>query len=418
MGVGLPIFILLSKQKGRNMNNQFLFIINDIRKNKVYFIWNIIQISIVCVLLSIVLQSIFEYRDVKSKFDKITEQSEIYMFRDETTDEKFDELLNDENKLHQLVELYNSVQKTVKASHGDILSFTANSNKRFYMSDELAEDIAQIWEVPEENKNSLDMISVSENFFQIYQLKIEGDLDQFKKTTKGKIPVIVGSSYQKKYQLHDVIYDSNDLAYEIIGFLQEGSYYIAPGEKREPVYLDQVIVKLSEVNAEDSVDLLDYFVTTYYITKDNDFMKNVVEQSKDNDLMDLNINNFTYQMNAITEDIKDEMILNGSIMVILFAFCLIAMTGNILQFISDAKREFAVHMMCGAGKRVIMCRIIMQMWCMYICSAVFVILIKKAFLTTFMSLALSAVYILFLCLLPIWILRRQTIQTMFKKSYE
>ncbi len=81
--------------------------------------------------------------------------------------------------------------------------------------------------------------------------------------------------------MHDVIYDSNDLAYEIIGFLQEGSYYIASGEKREPVYLDQVIVKLSEVNAEDSVDLLDYFVTTYYITKDNDFMKNVVKQSSD-----------------------------------------------------------------------------------------------------------------------------------------
>jgi hypothetical protein len=63
------------------MNNQFLFIINDIRKSKVCFTWNIIQISIVCVLLFIVLQSIFEYRDVKSKFDKITEQSEIYMFR-------------------------------------------------------------------------------------------------------------------------------------------------------------------------------------------------------------------------------------------------------------------------------------------------------------------------------------------------
>jgi len=355
---------------------------------------------------------------VKKKFDKITEHSEIYMFRDETTDEKFDELLNDEYKLHQLAELYDSVQKTESASHGEILSFTANSNKRFYMSEELAEDIVQIWNVPEENRDSLDMISVSENFFQIYQLKIEGNLDQFKKTSKEKIPVILGSSFQKIYQLHDLIYDSDHLAYEIVGFLEEGSYYIAPGERREPVYLDQVIVKLSEVNTEDSVDLLDYFVTTYYIIKDNDFMEDVVRQSKDYDLMDLGINNFTYQMNAITEDIKDEMILNGSIMVILFIFCLIAMTGNILQFISDAKREFAVHMMCGADKRVIMFRIIMQMWCIYISSAIFVILIKKASKTAFMSLAFSGLYILLLCLLPIWILKRQTIQTLYKKSYE
>ena len=99
------------------MKNQFLFVINDIRKNKVYFSWNIIQISIVCVLLSIILQSAFEYTDVKDKFDKITEQSEIYMFRDETTDEKFEELLNDENKRHQLAELYDSVQNRVEASH-------------------------------------------------------------------------------------------------------------------------------------------------------------------------------------------------------------------------------------------------------------------------------------------------------------
>lgn len=400
------------------MKNQFLFVINDIRKNKVYFSWNIIQISIVCVLLSIILQSAFEYRDVKDKFDKITEQSEIYMFRDETTDEKFDELLNDENKLQELAKLYDSVQKRVEDPRGDILSFTANSNKRFYMSEELAKDIAQIWKVPEENRDSLDMISVSENFFQIFQLKPEGDMDQFKKKSEGKIPVVLGSSFQKIYQLHDVIYDSNHQAYEIEGFLEEGAYYIAPGERREPVYLDQVILKLSEIDPEDSVDLLDYFVTTYYIIKDKDFMENVVEQSRDKDLMDLSINNFSFQMDAITGDIKDEMILNGSIMVILFIFCLIAMTGNVLQFISDAKREFAVHMMCGADKGAIIFRIIMQMWCIYISSAVFVILIKKASKTAFMSLAFSGSYILLLCLLPIWILKRQTIQTLYKKSYE
>lgn len=400
------------------MKNQFLFVINDIRKNKIYFSWNIIQISIVCVLLSIILQSAFEYRDVKDKFDKITEQSEIYMFRDETTDEKFEELLNDENKLHQLAKLYDSVQKRVEASHGDILSFTANSNKRFYMSEKLEKDIAQIWKVPEENRDSLDMISVSENSFQIFQLKPEGDMDQFKKKSEGKIPVVLGSSFQKIYQLHDVIYDSNHQAYEIEGFLEEGSYYIAPGERREPVYLDQVILKLSEIDPEDSVDLLDYFVTTYYIIKDNDFMENVIEQSRDKDLMDLSINNFSFQMDAITGDIKDEMILNGSIMVILFIFCLIAMTGNVLQFISDAKREFAVHMMCGADKGTVIFRIIMQMWCIYITSAVFVILIKKASRTAFMSLAFSGLYILLLCLLPIWILKRQTIQTLYKKSYE
>ena len=340
------------------------------------------------------------------------------MFRDETTDEKFEELLNDENKLHQLAKLYDSVQKRVEASHGDILSFTANSNKRFYMSEKLEKDIAQIWKVPEENRDSLDMISVSENFFQIFQLKPEGDMDQFKKKSEGKIPVVLGSSFQKIYQLHDVIYDSNHQAYEIEGFLEEGAYYIAPGERREPVYLDQVILKLSEIDPEDSVDLLDYFVTTYYIIKDKDFMENVVEQSRDKDLMDLSINNFSFQMDAITGDIKDEMILNGSIMVILFIFCLIAMTGNVLQFISDAKREFAVHMMCGADKGAIIFRIIMQMWCIYISSAVFVILVKKASKTAFMSLAFSGLYILLLCLLPIWILKRQTIQTLYKKSYE
>ena len=127
-----------------------------------------------------------------------------------------------------------------------------------------------------------------------------------------------------------------------------------------------MILKLSEIDPEDSVDLLDYFVATYYIIKDSDFMENVIEQSRDKDLMDLSINNFSFQMEAITGDIKDEMILNGSIMVILFIFCLIAMTDNVLQFISDAKREFAVHMMCGADKRAIIFRIIMQMWYIYI----------------------------------------------------
>ena len=398
------------------MKQQLVLFLNDICKNKVYFVWNLIQISIVCLLLSFIILSVFRYSDVKNKLSKMTVHSEIYMFKDETSQQKSDELLNDESMLPDLVQLYKFLQKKIVNSTCNVLSFTADSTRQFYLANELVEKFQK--ELHNQEYDSVDMISISKNFLEVYDLKCEGDIKKFEKISDEITPIIVGNDFRRMFHLYDTIYDYSGEKYEIVGFLDKNSYYIAPDKTREPIYLSKSILKLSEVDMNDSMELLNYFTSTYYIAKDSSFMEEVIEQSKKAGLLSLSINNFTYQMNAITADMKDQIILNGSIMVILFAFCLIAMTGNILQFISNGKKEFAIHMMCGASGRRIRFRVIMQMWCMYLGAVVITLIIAGGSKAVFLSLAIFAVYIGLLQFIPILILKQQSIQMMLRKSYE
>ena len=67
--------------------------------------------GIVCILISVILQSIFDYYNVKKKFDTMTVGREIYMFGDDTSEQKMDELLNEKKNLSSLVSLYNFIEK-------------------------------------------------------------------------------------------------------------------------------------------------------------------------------------------------------------------------------------------------------------------------------------------------------------------
>lgn len=400
------------------MKAQLLFLLEDIRQNKFYFIWNIIQISIVCILFSYILQSAFEYNDVKNKFDKMVEKSEIYMFSDQTADAKMDELMNEKKKLPKLVKLYESIEEKIKKSNGEVISFTADAGTRFYLNHELFGAFVKEFGLADHEYDSLELLSVSRNFFELFDLEVDGDLENLEKTSGKSIPIIVGNDFKKVYGLHDTICDYDGVTYEIVGFLKKDAYYIAPGETGEPISLNQFIIKLTSIDKQNSIDLMNYFYTTYYVANNAVFMEEVIEESRKEDLLDLSVNNFSHQMSCVTADMKDEIMFYGSIMTILFVFCIVAVSGNLLQFISNIKRELAIHMMNGASVGIVITRILMQLWVMFILAIIIVFLVGGISKSMVLSVLFSAVYITLLGLIPISVLKRQTIQTMLKKSYE
>ena len=86
--------------------NHLQCLLEDIYANKFRFIWNVIQISIVCIVLTFILQSVVSYTDQKNKLQHMTEAGEIYMFKDHTTDEQMDELLSGTKQQKKIQKLY------------------------------------------------------------------------------------------------------------------------------------------------------------------------------------------------------------------------------------------------------------------------------------------------------------------------
>ena len=50
-------------------------------------------------------------------------------------------------------------------------------------------------------------------------------------------------------------YDQGTQKYEIIGFMDKDSFYVAPGKTREKIHLDQAIIQLNRVDKEDIFSL-------------------------------------------------------------------------------------------------------------------------------------------------------------------
>ena len=94
-------------------------------------------------------------------------------------------------------------------------------------------------------------------------------------------------------------------------------------------------------------------------------MEDEIEQLRKQELLKLSVNNYTKQMDAIRVDMQDQMVLMGSIVLIILVFCFVALTANIFRFIKEHKREFAIHQMCGARRKSICVRILIPVWSMY-----------------------------------------------------
>ena len=60
------------------------FLIKDIKRNWFSLLWNTIQLTVVALIAVYLLQAFLDYRQIEQRISQMTEQTEIYMFRDQT----------------------------------------------------------------------------------------------------------------------------------------------------------------------------------------------------------------------------------------------------------------------------------------------------------------------------------------------
>lgn len=223
------------------------FLIKDIKRNWFSLLWNTIQLTVVALIAVYLLQAFLDYRQIEQRISQMTEQTEIYMFRDQTEDTALDELINDEKKCKQMADCYDAFQKKLQENTSNIKIFTADDSLGFPMHREQRGQIRRALGLPKEQEE-LARIQVSGNFFDIYGIQWEGDKKAFVSGKTETIPIVAGADLKKLYHLHDVLYDQGTQKYEIIGFMDKDSFYVAPGKTREKIRLDQAIIQLNRVD--------------------------------------------------------------------------------------------------------------------------------------------------------------------------
>ncbi len=391
------------------------FLIKDIKRNWFSLLWNTIQLTVVALIAVYLLQAFLDYRQIEQKISQMTEQTEIYMFRNQTEGTALDELINDEKKCKQMADCYDAFQKKLQENTSNIKTFTADDSLGFPMHREQRGQIRRALGLPKEQEE-LARIQVSENFFDIYGIQWEGDKKAFVSGKTETIPIVAGADLKKLYHLHDVLYDQGTQKYEIIGFMDKDSFYVAPGKTREKIRLDQAIIQLNRVDKEDIFSLWGYYDSTYFLADDLQFMEDEIEQLRKQELLKLSVNNYTKQMDAIRVDMQDQMVLMGSIVLIILVFCFVALTANIFRFIKVHKREFAIHQMCGARRKSICVRILIPVWSMYFIMCAIVLPAGGNTKAVWISILGLACYIVGISFIPYIYLRKDTIRGMLQNT--
>ncbi len=402
------------------MGKQFLFIFEDIKNTLFYFLINLLQLVVGMLICCMVLATVYEFNAVKRKINEVGSDTEIYMLRNQSTDEQFEKVINDEKCLKELQKLYQEVQNLINTSEENTDIYIADSGMRFSFSDgtELPEEL-----VDGDTKNGIHSkrLSVTENFFSIYQLQgtySHKVLEEFRCVEGKPTPLILGDGFRNVYKEQDEIEDVHGNKFVVVGFLDRSSYYVAPNQTRELLSLDNYVIMPHEVNVEDSVDITMYLEALYIMAENDSVPGKIVDRSKELGLYDLSLTNFSHQLDAIISDTNDEIFINTTFLVIILIFSFVGITGNFLQFIANYKREFAIHLLCGANMFQIIFRICMQMFLMVGIGLIIVFLVfgmSKAYITTmlfvflFMGLVLIYPFITFM---------KQTIHMMLRRSYE
>ncbi|MDD3184995.1 MAG: ABC transporter permease [Anaerostipes sp.] len=252
----------------------------------------------------------------------------------------------------------NDSNEMPECSFGEYAEFKKEINKEcnntafsFSVSDLLLktnEIPKRFLEFEESHNRYYQVTYISENFLKFYRLKVEQgrefSRENYNETSKKYISVILGSAFQKYFQVGNVI----DKQYKIVGILEKKSSYLDIQLNSKIVSLDKQIILPMIYQAKEWGGC--YVNHLMFSTEDKssvDRIKRIIEKY---DFKDYNIQKAETQINILKNDFYTEL----SFMIVLFftcfSLCLFSIISMLLHLIEEQKTEFGIYMLCGATK--------------------------------------------------------------------
>ncbi len=387
--------------------NVLRFVGEDIGKMKYRYTVITLQLIVGLLLFCYIYQVNDAFTQTRGMIQSRLKNQEIYMFRDNTSDKKIDKLLNSDDKLQDMKKWYAKVQK-VLAENADIQSYVADTTS----------------DINTKKDEYIRNVIVSEKFMDIYNMKGNFSKTELKKEFFGasanadQIPVIVGYNLGKKYKKGDVFTDVSRQKYKVIGSLKKGSVFVEPSHSKKYSSLDDCILSPYQLSENDSMGYWSYVQSVYFLTNNAGEIQKLIADSKKMGLYDLYLVDFSYQLQCITRDAQDTFAVYGMFLAVTVIFCIVGIIGNMIQFINNNKKEFAIHLLVGASAKEIIGRIILLAAFQILISLVVVAAVfgvNKYFCVTVMF---ASIFMIATMVYPILFLKRQSIRTILRRSYE
>ena len=402
------------------MINNLLFAIDDIFCNYKKFISGFLQIMVTFIFFAIVASKVKNLCLISRIEKNMVIDNEVYTFMNSVPTD-IGTVINDENKRDRLVNLWKEVtSEDVLKAYG-VKIYVADNESKIAIDDEkfAKSNIAK--------KNTLHInnlankLEVTADFFEIFQLN--GDfVPEYKSVfssgkESGVTPVILGNLYSKIYDIGDSFKDASGSEYRIIGFLKKDSYYLYPSSfSGEPVDLGGYVIIPSRLDTDEATNICRLIDGVYIISQTPDYCDYVQRRMAEENLFTLDVRTFTYELESGIEYLKDGIKVNGFLGGIVCLFAFVGLVGNLVQYISDYKREFAINMLCGADKSGITVRIYAQVHLLVIVGIIPTAILFGKSAELICTIAFAVIFSLGIMMYPMVLIKRFTIEEMFKRG--
>ena len=297
-------------------------------------------------------------------------------------DNLFTVKFKEDNIVNRLKEFDEFIENSKEFSHikfnnRDIL---INSNYKindFFVKDSSTKDIENITYSKGYSLNG------DFNFFNKFKFPIikgrSFESTDFESTDS--IPIILGYDFSKIFKLNDSIKYYDELEekikeMKIIGFLEKDNYFFEDTFSPEGLYdLNKYILypieNISKLNVKKDNPNYKYIMRNMYLNsfldtmlisdKDSTYLKNLLQsKATDLNLYNIKINNGT----KLLESYKDMYNTQKKFMLVLFFIIVFFTSINIItsltNHIMNRRKEYCIHLMCGATTRDIMKRVFFE----------------------------------------------------------
>lgn len=213
------------------------------------------------------------------------------------------------------------------------------------------------------NGTYTERYQVTDNFFDSYGIKVTDTVEdwekKFKSIDSGRKYLLAGNFFKKTYDTGDEM-DIQGENYQIIGFIKNGSSVALPMQDYQSEYLDKAVVTPVYEGDIDEADLVSYIRSFQIPSKEQEALEDVKRYNLNNEALELDISSCRNQMKNVRRAIIEKEVYYGIIALVFIFFSVMSMICMILQMITDYGREYAINIMCGAQKKDIIIRIILE----------------------------------------------------------
>ena len=402
----------------RRVKTQASLFFSDVWQNKWSFLFGLVQVLLALLLTGYMLSlAQTGWRTIEA-FEHLQKLGSVYHIGCIAEAGQIEAVTNDDSKTADFEAIYRYISDMEETE-----TFTADASMKIFLSaeDTEAEDIAA--------DNMYGMMSfrtlrVTEGFFDAFPLEMSVEKGRLKEAFRqyyddGVMPVLLGDSYRKYYQEDEIFADSDGKEYRVLGFLREGSVYAAPFESERARILDDwMIVPLGNDRQGGGIGYITELTSTYFITDREDLMEELVQEFKKRRLLPFEYLQLSDQVKSDIEDLKNEALTMGSVMILILAFATTGMVSRMVRFVRNRMKEFAVHLLTGAGIRDVMLRIAMQLCVILLLSDIVVFAVFGVGVVSFGILLFSILYGVAVSAYPLYLFRTQKIADVLRKNGE